>query len=139
MDSALLIVDKQGRGAARLAQLSVNPAGAKGLRAAGSSSSGGSGGGSSDSSDSGGSNSGGDLGSSDTSSEDFEWEFRLLDAADLLAEQKGHLWCCVSAAEGTKWRAALLARGYKPRLLPEDEPLAKGEWLIKATPLRERV
>ena len=109
---ALLVVDRQGRGAARLMQLSVSPAVAK--RSS--------------------------LESSDVSSKDaFEWEFRVLDAAELLAEQKGHLWCCVSAAEGTEWREALLARGYRPRQLPEDEPLAEGGWLIKATPLRERV
>ena len=69
----------------------------------------------------------------------FEWEWRLLDAADLVAEQKGHLWLMVSAAEGTEWREALLARGYRPRTFPEGEADAAGQWLFKATPLRDRV
>ena len=42
--------------------------------------------------------------SPDATSEGFEWEWRLLEAADLIAEQKGHLWLAVSAAEGSSWR-----------------------------------
>ena len=75
--------------------------------------------------------------SADAASEDFEWECRLLDAADLLAEQKGHLWLSVSASEGTAWRAALLAKGYRARAVPPGEP--DGHWLSKPTPLRDGV
>eukprot|EP00966_Prymnesium_polylepis_P137867 3186169-Prymnesium_polylepis.2 len=97
---ALLLVDRHGRGAARLTQLSVNPSAA---------------------------------------SDDFDWEERIIDAADLLAEQQGHLWVSVSAARGSAWEAALLARGYRPHHLPDSEPDASGRWLIKATPLRDSV
>lgn len=112
---ALLIVDRQGRGAAQLTQLSVNAA-APTARASPPTDA-----------------------CTGTPPIDFEWEWRLLDAADLLAEQNGHLWCCVSAAQGTPWREALLGKGYKPRNLPGGDPLADGEWLMKATPLRDRV
>ena len=95
---ALLLVDREGRGAARLTQLSVAPS---------------------------------------RLTDDFAWEWRLLDAADLLAEQRGHLWLTVSAAADSKWREALVSRGYKPRQVPPGEP--DGEWLIKATPLRDSV
>ena len=95
---ALLLVDRQGRGAARLTQLSVAPS---------------------------------------RRTPDFAWECRMLDAADLLAEQRGHLWLTTSAAVGSRWREALLARGFKPRAVPPGEP--DGQWLIKATPLRDRM
>lgn len=97
---ALLITERQGRGAAKLMQLSVNPAAA---------------------------------------TDECDWEWRLLDAADLMAEQKGHLWVRVSAPEGSRWRAALLSRGFRPHSLPDSEPGEDGQWLIKATPLRDKV
>ena len=70
-------------------------------------------------------------------SDGFEWEWRLLGAADLLAEQAGHLWVAVSAAEGSEWREALLARGYRPLATPDAKE--RGVWLSKATPLRNNV
>ena len=72
----------------------------------------------------------------DGGTEDFEWERRLLDAADLLAEQRGHLWLATSAPEGSAWREALVNDGYRPRAVPPGEP--DGQWLIKETPLREQ-
>ena len=97
---ALLVVDRQGRGVARLTQLSVSPLAA-------------------------------------SNGNPFEWEWRLLDAADLLAEERGHLWISVSAAEGSEWREALISRGYRPISMPEGEQ--DGLWLRKATPLRDMV
>ena len=70
-------------------------------------------------------------------SDGFEWEWRLLGAADLLAEQRGHLWLAVSAPEGSEWRAALLSQGYRVQAVVPGEP-DRG-WLTKGTPLRERV
>ena len=98
----LLLLDRQGRGTARLLDLAVSSA---------------------------------------VESADFEWEWRLVDAADMLAEQKGHLWLSVSATMGSRWHAALLDRGYRPHVLPdEDEPDETARvWLIKSTPLRDRV
>ena len=90
---AVLLLDKQGRGVARLVQLSVRP---------------------------------------EARTEGFETEWRLLDAASLLAEKRGHLWVAVSAAQGSSWREALLERGYRPMTVPPGEP--DGQWLRKQTP-----
>ena len=98
---ALLAVDRNGHGCARLTQLCV-----------------------------GGGNTG-------ESSDTFDWEFRVVDAADLLAEQRGHLWLAVSAPEDSDWRAALISRGFCAQSVPPGEP--DGMWLIKGTPLRARV
>ena len=70
-------------------------------------------------------------------SESFEWELRLVDAADLLAEQKGHLWLAVSAPEDSAWRDALLSRGFRLQSVVPGE--RDGKWLFKGTPLRDRV
>ena len=64
-------------------------------------------------------------------------ELRLVDAADLLAEQKGHLWLAVSAPEESAWRDALLARGFRLQSVVPGEH--DGKWLFKGTPLRDRV
>lgn len=95
---ALLVVDRNGHGCARLKQLCVSPS---------------------------------------KCSDTFDWEFRVVDAADLLAEQRGHLWLAVSAPEDSEWRAALISRGFRAQAVPPGEP--DGKWLIKGTPLRERV
>lgn len=107
---ALLVFERDGHGAARLQQLCAPPEGSCGGRAA----------------------------SGEQEEEDpFHWELRLVDAADLLAEQRGHLWLAVSAPEGSEWRAALEARGFRKQAVPPGE--TDNQWLIKGTPLRARV
>ena len=69
--------------------------------------------------------------SPEATSEGFEWEWRLLEAADLIAEQKGHLWLAVSAPEESAWRDALLARGFRLQSVVPGEH--DGKWLFKGT------
>ena len=59
---------------------------------------------------------------------------RIVDAAELLAVQRGHLWLAVNTTEGSSWREALLRAGFRPQSVPPGEP---AEWLVKPTPLRE--
>ena len=53
------------------------------------------------------------------------------------AVQKGHLWLATSAPDGSAWRAALCARGFRPQAVVPGEP--DGKWLARGTALRERV
>jgi len=94
---AVLLLDRQGRGAARLTQLCVS-----------------------------------------APESGFEWEWRVLDAADLLAERRGHLWLSVSATEGSSWCEALIERGYRPQAAPPGERADGVLWLIRETPLRDQ-